>query len=354
MEREHLIPSIPTRYAGLDYLRGAMALAVLVFHFNKWLSGNWNPDSIPGRLGVYAVAIFFILSGLTLTLVYQNTLTRAPRTWRIFYWKRIRRIFPLLWLATAATLVLDEQPWSGTAIFLNFSGLFGFINPAADIATGAWSIGCELVYYAVFPFILLLSQRDPRWLIGIFVATFALAMWPAFTWFSQDMTDQAIWWPRYVQAVHHAFFFVGGMAIAVFQSQLRRIPRLYWYIIGSVSALLFCCWPVGNNAVELIYGNNRLFFSGISLLFTLAYFQSDFHLPSIADRVFRWLGEISYSVYLLHPLVFRVAKALLVQYLPLRPELLFPLALLLTLAASHLSYFCFEKKTLKRVMNYEL
>lgn len=353
MEREHLTPSIPTRYAGLDFLRGAMALAVLVFHFNKWLSGFWNPDSIPGRLGIYAVAIFFILSGLTLTLVYQNSLTRDRRTWWTFYKKRIFRIFPLLWLTTAATLILDEQPWSSTDIFLNFSGLFGFINPAADIATGAWSIGCELVYYAAFPFVLLLSRHNSRWIAVIFIAIFTLTIWLAFIWFSKDMADQAIWWARYVQAANHAFFFVGGMAIAIFQPQLTRLPRFYWYIIGLISVLLFCIWPVGNNPVELIQGYNRLFFAAISLLFTLAYFQSQLHLPVLVDRIFGWLGHISYSVYLLHPLVFRVSKALLVKYLPHQPELLCPLALLVTLAVSHLSYFYFEKRAL-RVMSYGL
>lgn len=335
---------IRTRYDSLDYLRGLMALAVLVFHFDKWLSGSWDAATLQGRLGVYAVSVFFILSGLTLSLVYENRLQLTVASWKEFYVKRFFRIFPLLWMATAATILLDDAPRSTSAILLNFSGLFGFVNPAADIATGAWSIGCELVYYMAFPTLLLLYRYVRSLFWFAFGSTLVCGAWIAFAWFSPEASAQSEWWSGYVQAANHAFFFVGGMAVGLSKGPCAKWPVSYWRALLLLCAWLFACWPIGHEPYQLVSGAHRVLFSGLSLVGVAAFFHSKLEIKGAAHSLLAWLGAVSYSLYLLHPLVFRAVQFVAAKgHLELGYWGIFIPALLLTAIGSHASYFFLEK-----------
>jgi peptidoglycan/LPS O-acetylase OafA/YrhL len=332
------------RYHELDYLRGLMALAVLVFHYDKWLTGAWDAATLQGKLGVYAVSIFFVLSGLALTLVYKGRITSSPQSWRYFYKKRFLRIFPLLWLATTVTLLLDEVARPTSVILLNFSGLFGFVNPAGDIATGAWSIGCELVFYTFFPFFLLLSKRSaPGFLVLLAITLLAAGCW-AFGIIPSAST-QEIWWKPYTMVANHAFFFTGGMALGLYRSYLEKMPLNGWRLILIISILAFIFLPVGSDPVVLVQGEARIWLSLCSLLICAAVFQIRLGGQGIIHQFMIWLGAISYSLYLLHPIVFRAIRAAF-KHLDV-PESYWGMLVcssLASLIAGHVSYHYFEKR----------
>lgn len=321
-----------------------MALAVLVFHYDKWLVGAWDASSLQGRLGVYAVSTFFVLSGLTLTLVYETRLEASVQSWAKFFKKRFWRIFPLLWLATSATLLLDDTARSGSTILLNFTGLFGFFNPAQDIATGAWSIGCELVFYAAFPTLLWLGKRYRIVFLGLVLLFFVLGYWGAFAWFPVEKSAQADWWETYVQVKNQAFFFAGGMALGVFRQELAIVPRTVWLGLMAFAMFAFAFWPIGSEAFQLVSGWTRVVFSSLTMLMVASVFYSQIEWKGVMGKSLAWLGAISYSLYLLHPLVFRAVGAV-ARKLDLGETywLIFLLAILGTLVLSHLSYNFLEK-----------
>jgi exopolysaccharide production protein ExoZ len=58
------------RLESLDYLRGLMAVSVMAFHYVSWSFVKPGADSLLGKLGIYAVSIFYILSGVSLSFVY--------------------------------------------------------------------------------------------------------------------------------------------------------------------------------------------------------------------------------------------------------------------------------------------
>ena len=50
------------RIESLDYLRGIMALSVMIYRLTSWNLYHPDASTLLGRLGIYAVSIFFILS----------------------------------------------------------------------------------------------------------------------------------------------------------------------------------------------------------------------------------------------------------------------------------------------------
>lgn len=66
------------RVESLDYLRGLMALSVVIYHYISWsMSTGSSVDVIGsqfilGKLGIYAVSIFYILSGVSLAYIYEG------------------------------------------------------------------------------------------------------------------------------------------------------------------------------------------------------------------------------------------------------------------------------------------
>lgn len=337
-----------TRLHSLDYLRGLMALAILIFHFEKWTTGVWQANSLSGKLGVYAVSVFFIISGMALAHTYSFRLHARTGAWKAFLRKRIFRIFPLLWLATAATLLLDEvqRPW--TQILLNFSGMFGFVDASKDIATGAWSIGCELTYYALFPLLLWLGENRKSRFLALWMLLTAVGLGRGFVWpFYAENTDQAVWWPSYTQAIYHLWFFMSGMALSIFQPVLRTLPMYYWKGVLGVGVAAFVWKSIGNHPVELVWGFNRVELSLFTLMIAAGWCLGFGRFQGISHRVFAWLGGVSYSLYLLHPLVYRVCKAANVRWFDAPVEYLLAAAVLLSLLISHLSYQWLEKPAMR-------
>ena len=146
-----------TRIETLDWLRGLMALSIMFYHLSCWIIRPLDSANPLGRLGIYGVSIFFVLSGLSMAIVY-NSYVKSIRTSINFYVRRIFRIWPLFWVACILTIlpqVLKTGTYSWKHLFINITTLFGFIKPAAYIPTGAWSIGNEMVYYALTPLIFL-------------------------------------------------------------------------------------------------------------------------------------------------------------------------------------------------------
>jgi peptidoglycan/LPS O-acetylase OafA/YrhL len=98
-----------SRLHGLDYLRGIAALGIMVYHYSSWTIGERPASSVLGRIGIYGVAIFYILSGQALSFNYNNQLNPTISSLKNFYKKRAYRIFPLFWAVTIASVILSKQ-----------------------------------------------------------------------------------------------------------------------------------------------------------------------------------------------------------------------------------------------------
>ena len=127
------------RYEALDWLRGLLAASIMLYHLVSWDVAPQKAYTVLGRFGVFGVSMFFVLSGLSISVAYHSFLGNWAGVWR-FSVRRIFRIWPLLWLAIFAITVLlalrGEAP-SWRLVALNLTTLFGFILPTGYLNTGA-------------------------------------------------------------------------------------------------------------------------------------------------------------------------------------------------------------------------
>ena len=184
----------------------------MIYHYLSLTYGNFSSDTFMGRLGLYGVAIFYVLSGLTLYYVYYEKMQPSLKDVLDFFKKRFFRIFPLLWLVTFISIMLSGKTPDPADLFLNLSGLFGFIRWDKSFSTGVWSIGNEIVFYIFFPFFILLIKKFKPLMIMLSLAILVSYLYFAFVKLSPDLllSEQ---WKNYVNPLNQVFLFLGGFLI---------------------------------------------------------------------------------------------------------------------------------------------
>lgn len=153
--------SHPKYRPDIDGLRAIAVLSVVAFHaFPNWVTG-----------GFIGVDIFFVISGYLISTIIFENLDKETFSFREFYSRRIRRIFPALLLVLTAsyvvgwfTLLADEYKQLGKHILggASFISNFvlwkevGYFDNAAETKPllHLWSLGIEEQFYIFYPLIL--------------------------------------------------------------------------------------------------------------------------------------------------------------------------------------------------------
>ncbi len=169
-----------TPVPALDGLRALAVLLTIVAH--AWFFfpdiGNTAPGDIPIFYTHTGVHLFFVLSGFLLFQPYARWIARNDRqpSARTFYLRRLRRIAPAYWATLIILALLLAPPTFATAgnvalhiVWLHnlIPGLFDSINPVF------WTMAVEVQFYAILP--LCASTLHPL--------VRRLGLWPAATLF---------------------------------------------------------------------------------------------------------------------------------------------------------------------------
>ena len=331
----------------LDYLRGAMATFIMLYHYLFWSGFHFSSEDFFGKIGVYGVSVFYVLSGITLYVVYNNRIGANYKSIFSFITKRIFRIFPLLWFITIGTIIIDKKHFDFYTIFINLTGVFGFIKPEAYIGNGVWSIGNELVFYAFFP-VIILCAKFSKYLFAIFsLLLFAVGIYFAYILLNPTLSlgDQ---WKTYVNPLNQIILFSGGMAIAfLFQPNSLEKHKLLLRIILLLTVLLFIFYPVSGDTINIVSGANRIIFCLIAFIVCACILTDNYHFPKIIHKCLSFIGETSYSIYLVHPLVYGVIHGFCAKHLQLHYSIIVIISIILTFVGSYFIYKLIEKPMIK-------
>lgn len=316
-----------------------MALSIVVYHYTAWM--RLEEYSVFMRFyGRYGVSIFYLLSGFTMSLIYSDRIEKYEDV-RNFLIKRFKRIYPLLFFTSIATFiglklsgVVIEWGDLLQSVFL----VFPFFKWWSPIARGAWSIGNEVVFYLGFVFLqYVFKARFNAVIVALLVFSFLFSI---FTINDQlPLTERN--WINYTNPISQMKFFIMGILTHKMNhyDAFKLLSKFKWLLL--VLGLLFSYTTVVEyNIVSGYIGVIGLF---LSLLIFFS-FVSDANNEK-DSRYLMYLGTISYSIYLIHPLVYSLyKKSVLFVSFNLIPSLELILLIAFTVVVSKMSYKSIEDK----------
>lgn len=325
------------RIVSLDYLRGVCALLILTYHYYIWTFGEVGSNTFLGRMGIYGVSIFYVLSGMTLHIVYKNISFSILSNIIKFFTKRILRIYPLMWFVTVCTIIISFTVPEPLKLFLNLTGLFGFFQWDNYFATGLWSIGNELVFYTFIPifFLLYKTNRNYLFLLGVVI----LIITAYFSFFKLNIENTlSEQWRNYINPLNQLIFFYCGFTIPIiFEKANFKFKALLFSFLLCV--IIFIFYPVEGDQIFIVTKWNRLIFILLSCtICIITYKLCDYKLPGVLDEIFVYLGEISYSVYLIHPIVYTVNNIINNKLFNIDKTFVIVFSVILTILLSHFSF----------------
>lgn len=151
----------------IDALRGIAILMVMLVHTSQVVSGLPSLTSQIADLGKLGVQLFFILSAYTLCLSASRR-ANEHNGLMLYYIRRFFRIAPLYYLGILlygifALATEADIHFTLENVLANILFVHGFYMPANNtIVPGGWSIGTEMAFYAVFPFLLYFYKQRFR------------------------------------------------------------------------------------------------------------------------------------------------------------------------------------------------
>ncbi len=320
------------RYENLDYLRGLCALSIMAYHYVSWTMQGLDVGTFLGKLGVYGVSMFYVLSGLTMYLVYFKSFALNKVFFKNFYIKRVFRIYPLMWFVMILAIGMHGTEASPMDLFLQFSGLFGIVDWAAAVPCGIWSIGNELCFYLMLPLFFFCLKKGNILLLAISLLVFGIYFYFAFVVLdkSQPIANQDMYTKN---PLCQAGLFFGGILIGHFFKE-KRFKNASILILMGTLLVAFIFYPISGNAINIMIGWDRVLYTLICFGLAFCFFKADLSfIPNFAKKSLSWFGDISYSLYLLHPHVWT-----LIAFTSLQIRFVFPIASVSTLVLCWLVY----------------
>jgi peptidoglycan/LPS O-acetylase OafA/YrhL len=309
---------IPSLYG----LRGLAALVVVLYHYCL----DWKICDFPGY---YSVTLFFELSGLLITwlLLREIDLSRTIDR-KQFYIRRSLRLFPVFYVVWAICRIGGAFPGSW-AYFFYLGDYFTALTGKYSVLTSAWSLGVEEKFYLIWPQLVIRAGLTAltRILIVILLAE------PVYRW--------ALTLAGHEYYTHFAFEtnldpIVLGCLIAVLAKRGWSPPRWMLYPVSIVILIAtgIALW----RSLEIM-----MLVLAITLIYVIC------KPPRLLNNgVARFLGVISYSLYLCHEYTASVLWPYLFGSAHRLPSFVgLPLQMLLAIAAATVLHFAVERPFLR-------
>lgn len=279
----------------LTGLRFYMAMWVVIYHVKDAVNVYFLSEII--NLGYLGVDVFFVLSGFILTHVYYSKFFASSFSWPHairFIQKRFARIYPLhfftLILAVIYILMLKNFINSETEVYvshliphLTLTHAWGFLE-GIRWNFPSWSVSAEwFAYLFIFPLIHYMYRRWRMFVLqALTVISVFLLMFITRDFYSNDLG--LILSSGILRIVPE--FMIGALAYLAFKHKAYSS----FYLLVALIAIAF-----------LVFHNVQILIVLVVPIFLLALFKGSPLVNLLfGNKMIFWLGEVSYSIYMMH------------------------------------------------------
>ncbi|WP_311885820.1 MULTISPECIES: acyltransferase [unclassified Pseudomonas] len=326
---------------GLTALRFFAAFAILIHH----AKGNFFPPEFLSGLPLDAgVTFFFVLSGFILSHVYSEKGIRSGLS--RFYVARFARLWPAHAFCTLMLLAcipyqreLLDSANNVYILILNLLMLHAAV-PIPDVYFSfnavSWSISTEIFFYMAFPLLLLWFSSNPALKLCAAIAFGGLFAYSldalGIVYYAADKLNKVSSHGLvYISPISRIQEFMLGIVcqrlLSGFQLGVVNKSTATFLEVSAILAIVFLT-PILSSSASVFVGASYIAFSefvrhtSMALLFaaviTCFYMDRGFVSRALSWRPLVFLGEISFSVYLIHQVVIRLTtqEQLLADYGP--------------------------------------
>lgn len=345
------------RVEQLTFTRFIAAISIVIFHYgkasplfnNKYLSFLFKNANV-------GVSYFFILSGFVMIIAYAN---KGNVSFYSYIKNRLARIYPVYILTILLVFFYDKDyVGKGVDLFLSVLMLQSWLPHKALILNyPSWSISVEIFFFILFPFLLnrIYSRMKFR-NIFIIVVLFWLMSQIVHNLIYSEVITVPFYGKKdmmYFPVLHLNEFLVGNLSGLFFIKYYKDYKKNYTIpiVVSLIIIMLLLKFPVGLN---LHNGLLAVIFCPFIILLALS---NDKITQFFSKKIFVFLGEISFGVYLLqYPVWMFFSDDVMSRYFSLHKDFdytsSFLVRVLILLLVASLSYLYFEKPAKKLIKLY--
>jgi len=354
-------------FPNLNGLRFIAAFLVIIHHIEQFKSickieNYWGKIPFINIIGKLGVVLFFVLSGFLITyLLLAEEHSFKKISIKKFYMRRVIRIWPLYFLIILlAFLILPNMQvfnlpgygkdviysnlmWKLILYVLFFPNLVLSLFGVVPYASHTWSIGTEEQFYLVWPLVLKYIKRYRMLLMIVIIMSYLVIKFFLLSSYGDNIpysyVIKAFWYSFPIDCMA-----IGGMfSILLFQKSkyLKYIIRndLFYISICLVSLLII----MGVYVPYIHYEFYSILFGIIIINFAV----NDQIKISLENKTLNYLGNISYGLYMYHPIVIVLVLYIGLSFNIQTNWVIYPLSLIFTIVIAALSYKYFESFFLK-------
>lgn len=320
----------------LNTLRAIAALIVLVSHYSN--STQLFAGVLGHGAGQLGVMLFFMLSGFLMAYLYLEK-DCIPHHIHSFIFARIARVLPLFVFLVTASYIASQLGFNALYQIPDYQALLAHLSFMFGTSV-LWTIPTEIQFYLLFILFWWLYAKSVIYFYSTILIIFLAVAYLGFPRYSGTIFG----FPYDLSLLRALPFFLSGTLLGIlyrhwsppiawqqpwFVLALCVIPLLYPQIFSRLTGYEHQLWQDINIGIAMSL-----------IFFIIIFFTSETH-ALLANKIGDFLGEISYSLYLLHILVLLQIEASARQ----APLMYLPIYLIISILVAYVSYRLIEKPT---------